>query len=103
MAVNEVRDFIENGNIKNSVNYPACDMGVCTKAGRIAVCHKNIPSVISNITAVFGAAGVNISDMTNKSRNDFAYSLFDVDVKVDASVVEKLAAVDGVIRVRIVK
>jgi D-3-phosphoglycerate dehydrogenase len=103
MAVNEVRDFIENGNIKNSVNYPACDMGVCDKTGRVAVCHKNIPSVISNITAVFGAAGVNISDMTNKSRSDFAYSLFDVDSKVDASVVGKLSEVEGVIRVRIVK
>ena len=103
MAVNEIRDFIENGNIKNSVNYPACDMGVCTKAGRIAVCHKNIPSVISNITAVFGTAGVNISDMTNKSRNDYAYSLFDIDNKADDAVVEKLAAVDGVIKVRVVK
>lgn len=103
MAVNELRDFIENGNIKNSVNYPACDMGVCGKAGRVAVCHKNVPSVISRITSVFGEAGVNISDMTNKSRNDYAYSLFDIDVNIDASVVEKLSAVDGVIRVRVVK
>lgn len=103
MAVNQIRDFIENGNIKNSVNYPACDMGVCSKEGRVAVCHKNIPSVISNITAVFGSAGINISDMTNKSRNDYAYSLFDIDNKPNAEVVEKLAAVDGVIKVRVVK
>lgn len=103
MAVNEIRDFIENGNIKNSVNYPACDMGVCTKAGRVAVCHKNIPSVISNVTAVFGQAGINISDMTNKSRNDYAYSLFDIDNSADEAVVEKLSAVDGVIKVRVVK
>lgn len=103
MAVNQIRDFIENGNIKNSVNYPACDMGVCSKEGRVAVCHKNIPSVISNITAVFGSAGINISDMTNKSRNDYAYSLFDIDNKPNAEVVEKLSAVDGVIKVRVVK
>lgn len=103
MAVNQIRDFIENGNIKNSVNYPACDMGVCTKTGRIAVCHKNIPSVISNVTAVFGKAGINISDMTNKSRSDYAYSLFDIDNKADAEVVEKLSAVEGVIKVRVVK
>lgn len=103
MAVNQIRDFIENGNIKNSVNYPACDMGVCSKEGRVAVCHKNIPSVISNITAVFGSAGINISDMTNKSRNDYAYSLFDIDNKPGAEVVEKLAAVAGVIKVRVVK
>ena len=103
MAVKELRDYIENGNIRNSVNYPACDMGVCTNAGRIAVCHKNIPSVISNITAVLGAAGVNISDMLNKSRNDYAYSLFDLDDAVNADVIKKLEEVEGVIKVRVVK
>lgn len=103
MAVKELRDYIENGNIRNSVNYPACDMGVCTNTGRIAVCHKNIPSVISNITAVLGAAGVNISDMLNKSRNDYAYSLFDLDDVVNADVIKKLEEVEGVIKVRVVK
>ena len=103
MAVKELRDYIENGNIRNSVNYPACDMGVCTNTGRIAVCHKNIPSVISNITAVLGAAGVNISDMLNKSRNDYAYSLFDLDDAVNADVTKKLEEVEGVIKVRVVK
>ena len=103
MAVKELRDYIENGNIRNSVNYPACDMGVCTNTGRIAVCHKNIPSVISNITAVLGAAGVNISDMLNKSRNDYAYSLFDLDDAVNADVIKKLEEVEGVIKVRVVK
>lgn len=103
MAVKELRDYIENGNIRNSVNYPACDMGVCTNTGRIAVCHKNIPSVISNITAVLGAAGVNISDMLNKSRNDYAYSLFDLDEAVNADVIKKLEEVEGVIKVRVVK
>lgn len=103
MAVKELRDYIENGNIRNSVNYPACDMGVCTNTGRIAVCHKNIPSVISNITAVLGAAGVNISDMLNKSRNDYAYSLFDLDDAVNADVIKKLEEVEGIIKVRVVK
>ncbi|MCI6020988.1 MAG: phosphoglycerate dehydrogenase [Clostridia bacterium] len=103
MAVKELRDYIENGNIRNSVNYPACNMGVCTNTGRIAVCHKNIPSVISNITAVLGAAGVNISDMLNKSRNDYAYSLFDLDDAVNADVIKKLEEVEGVIKVRVVK
>lgn len=103
MAVKELRDYIENGNIRNSVNYPACDMGVCANTGRIAVCHKNIPSVISNITAVLGAAGVNISDMLNKSRNDYAYSLFDLDDAVNADVIKKLEEVEGVIKVRVVK
>ena len=103
MAVKELRNFIENGNIVNSVNYPACDMGVCTSTGRIAVCHKNVPAVISKITSIFGDAGINIEEMANKSRGEYAYSLFDVDKVVDDNVVEKLATAEGIIKVRIVK
>ena len=103
MAVKELRNFIENGNIVNSVNYPACDMGVCTSTGRIAVCHKNVPAVISKITSIFGDAGINIEEMANKSRGEYAYSLFDVDKAVDDNVVEKLATDEGIIKVRIVK
>lgn len=103
MAVKEIRNYIENGNIANSVNYPACDMGVCVSAGRIAVCHKNVPTVISKITTVLGEASVNIEEMANKSRNDFAYSLLDVDKSIDVSVVEKIAAINGIIKVRVVK
>ena len=88
MAVKELRNFIENGNIVNSVNYPACDMGVCTSTGRIAVCHKNVPAVISKITSIFGDAGINIEEMANKSRGEYAYSLFDVYKAVDDNVVE---------------
>lgn len=79
MAVNEIRDFIENGNIVNSVNYPACSMGVCASEGRITICRKNVPTVLSKVTSVIGEAGVNISDMTNKSRNDYAYTIIDLD------------------------
>lgn len=103
MAVNEIREYLENGNIINSVNYPACDMGVCGKVGRIAINHKNVPAVISQITSILGAAGINISDMMNKSRNDFAYSLFDLDSAVTSDVVAKIEAVEGVIRVRVIK
>ena len=103
MAVKELRNFIENGNIVNSINYPACDMGVCTSTGRIAVCHKNVPAVISKITSIFGDAGINIEEMANKSRGEYAYSLFDVDKAVDDNVVEKLATAEGIIKVRIVK
>ena len=103
MAVEEMRDYLENGNIKNSVNYPACDMGVCTKAGRIAIFHKNIANMITRFTAVMGEAGINISDMTNKSRGEVAYTLIDVETKVPEEQVEQLKAVDGVFRVRVVK
>ncbi|MGN0411455.1 MAG: phosphoglycerate dehydrogenase, partial [Lachnospiraceae bacterium] len=103
MAVEEMRDYLENGNIKNSVNYPACDMGVCSKAGRIAIFHKNIANMITRFTAVMGDAGINISDMTNKSRGEVAYTLIDVETKVPEEQIEKLKAVDGVFRVRVVK
>jgi D-3-phosphoglycerate dehydrogenase len=103
MAVKELRNYIENGNIINSVNYPACDMGVCSATGRVAVCHKNIPAVISKITTIVGEAGINIEEMANKSRGDYAYSLIDIDKNADDSVIEKLATIDGVIKVRVVK
>ncbi|MDO5402707.1 MAG: phosphoglycerate dehydrogenase [Eubacteriales bacterium] len=103
MAVKELRNFIENGNIVNSVNYPACDAGVCNTASRVAVCHKNIPDVISKITTVFGGAGINIEEMANKSRGDYAYSLIDLGKTVDEDVESKLASIDGVIKVRVVK
>jgi len=68
MAVEEIRDFMENGNIRNSVNYPACDAGVCETKGRITVAHKNIPNMLTQFTTVFSSEGINISHMTNKSR-----------------------------------
>ena len=103
MAVEELIDYLENGNIRNSVNYPACDAGVCTTAGRVAVLHKNIQNMISRLSAVAGDAGINIAHMTNKSRGEFAYSLFDLDSPADDKVVETLKAVDGVLKVRVIK
>ncbi|MBR1853544.1 MAG: 3-phosphoglycerate dehydrogenase [Lachnospiraceae bacterium] len=103
MAVQEMMDYLENGNIKNSVNYPACDMGVCTKAGRVAIFHKNIANMITKFTAEFGQKGVNISDMTNKSKGEFAYTLIDIEEPATEDTVKALASIDGVFRVRIVK
>lgn len=103
MAVQEMMDYLENGNIRNSVNYPACDMGVCTKAGRVAVFHKNIANMITKFTAEFGQKGINISDMTNKSRGEVAYTMLDVEAVPTAEIVEALESIDGVFRVRIVK
>lgn len=103
MAVKELRNFIENGNIVNSVNYPACDMGICKTEGRVAICHKNVPAVISKITTVMGDAGINIEEMSNKSRGDYAYSMLDICGKANEAVVAALEAIDGVIKVRVVK
>ena len=103
MAVKEVRDFLENGNIKNSVNFPNCDMGTCIAVGRITICHKNIPNMISQFTKILGSEGLNIADMTNKSRGNYAYCIFDIDSESSADVADKLSAVDGVLKVRIIK
>ncbi|MDD2972022.1 MAG: phosphoglycerate dehydrogenase [Lachnospiraceae bacterium] len=103
MAVKELMDYLENGNIVNSVNYPTCDMGICAKAGRIAFFHKNIANMITKFTAIIGDNGINITDMTNKSKGDYAYTMMDVETPVTKEIVEKLEQVDGVFRVRIVK
>ena len=103
MAVKEIRDFIENGNIKNSVNYPACDAGVCATEGRIAVAHKNVHSMLSQFTTLFANDGINIENMVNKSRGDYAYTIFDICNPSTEKLVKELQAIDGVIKVRIVK
>ena len=103
MAVKEIVDYIENGNIKNSVNYPTCDMGICTKKGRIAICHKNMPNLIAQFTGAMAACGINIAEMVNKSKGDYAYTLVDLDSVVTEEAVAKIKAVDGVIKVRIIK
>ncbi len=103
MAVDELTDFIENGNITNSVNFPNCNMGICKSAGRIAVVHKNIKNTISKYTTIFGEEGINISDMTDKSQGEYAYCLVDIDSPVTDEILQKMAAIDGVIKVRVVK
>ena len=103
MAVKELMDYLENGNIKNSVNYPNCDLGVCTQAGRIAIFHKNIVNMITQFASVMGENGINISNMVNKSKGEVAYTMLDVESAVTENLVEKLAAIDGVFRVRVVK
>lgn len=102
MAVKELRDYLENGNIKNSVNFPSCDMGVCEKEGRIVVFHKNIANMITKFTAAFGDLGINISELNNKSKGEVAYTMFDVDSKVTDEIVNKLKVIDGVFRVRVI-
>ncbi len=102
MAVQEIMDYLENGNIRNSVNYPSCDMGVCTKAGRVAIFHRNTANMITKFTAEFGEKGINISDMTNKSRGEYAYTMLDVEEVPTQDIVEALEKIKGVFRVRII-
>lgn len=103
MAVEEIRDFLENGNITHSVNFPDCSMGECQSEGRLLVLHKNVKGMISQYTAVLGEANINISNMTNKSRGEYACALMDVDAPVTDSVVEALTRTAGVLKVRVIK
>ena len=103
MAVNEIRDFIENGNVINSVNYPRVDAGIPSSAGRITVCHKNIPNMLTQFTGAFSKSGINVPDMVSKSRGDYAYTILDVDTPDAANMVKELESIDGVIRVRVVR
>lgn len=103
MAVEEIRDFMENGNIKNSVNYPNCDAGVCDTKGRITIAHKNIPKMLTQFTNVFSSEGINISHMTNKSRGGYSYCVFDIDSESTQEFAEKLNSIEGVLKVRIIK
>ena len=102
MAVRQLREYVENGNIINSVNFPMLDAGVCRVASRICILHRNVPNMLSQFTTA--VAGINIENMYNKSRGDFAYSVLDVCGKVDeAAIVSKLSALDGVLKVRVLQ
>lgn len=103
MAAAEITDYLENGNIRNSVNFPACDMGVCSQAGRIAVLHKNVPNIISRLTTVFGQSGINIDKMMNQSRGEYAYSIIDIDKAGAKDIADEIATKEGILKVRVIK
>lgn len=102
MAVNELRDYIENGNVRNSVNFGAVDLGPIAGDGRIAIFHKNVQGMIGGITQVLAETDLNIENMANKSRGDNAYTLLEVTGGLDDSIAEKIAALDNVYRVRVI-
>ena len=101
MAVKELRNFLENGNIKNSVNYPNCDLGICESVSRLAICHKNVKGMISRFTDVL--ADTNIHNMSNASKGDFAYTLLDLDSAVSPEKLAQVETIEGVLKVRVVK
>lgn len=102
MAVKELRDYLENGNIKNSVNYPNCDMGVPSYPARVAICHRNVKNMLSQFTTILGEENYNIGNMTNKSRGDYAYSMFDLESPASPELIRRLETVEGVLKVRVI-
>ncbi len=102
MAVNELMEYLEKGNIKNSVNYPALDAGDLPAGARITIHHKNIPNMLTQFTGLFSVQNVNIDNMVNKSRGDFAYTVLDISGSVSTETLQKLEAIDGVLKVRVI-
>ena len=102
MAVKEVIEFLENGNIRNSVNYPNCDMGLRGEKTRITIMHRNVPNMIGQFTTILADAGINISDMTNKSKKEYAYTMIDIENTISDEIVEKLNKIKEVLRVRVI-
>ena len=102
MAVDELKDYLETGQIRNSVNYPNCSLAPEECACRICITNVNKPNMIISFTSLISGAGINIPNMTNKSRGEVAYTLIDCDTVPEESVIEKLRAVDGVSRVRVI-
>ena len=96
MAAEELMDYLENGNIRNSVNYPACSMGVCRSASRIAIFHENKVNMINRLTTLIGGSDVNISEMTSKSKGDVEYTMFDLDAPVSRELVDRIAQIPSV-------
>ena len=103
MAVKELMDYLENGNIHHSVNYPDCDMGVCASVSRVALLHRNIPNMIGQISAILAATDMNIANMVNKSRDKYAYTLIDLETEADSETIEKLKKISGMKRVRVIR
>lgn len=103
MAVRQVMNYLENGNIINSVNFPTCDLGICNKASRITILHKNIPNCLSQFTTVLAGEDINISDLVNRSKGEYAYTMLDLDHVPSGDALEKLKGINGVIRVRVIR
>lgn len=103
MAVKEIMDYMENGNIKNSVNYPACDMGICEAEARVAINHKNIPNMLTQFTKLFADKNINVANMISKSKGDWAYSMLDINGTISEEIVAALKEIEGVVKVRVIK
>ena len=103
MAVEQLKDYLENGNIHNSINLPNVDMGVCRTAGRIGVIHRNIPNMLTQFTGAFSKDNINITEMSNTTKGDYSYAIFDVDNVVHNKAVDAISKIEGVLKVRVIK
>ncbi|MBE6917593.1 MAG: 3-phosphoglycerate dehydrogenase [Ruminococcaceae bacterium] len=103
MAVKQLQNYLQNGNIVNSVNFPNCDLGICSKESRVTILHRNIPNSLSRFTSTLSKENINISDLMNRSRGEYAYTMLDLDHKASDALIDELCEIDGVLRVRVIK
>ena len=103
MAVRELRDYLENGNITNSVNFPNCDAGRCTTISRVTVAHHNVPNMLSSMISIFAKQEINIAHLINQTKGEYAYCIFDLDAEITPETIEQLKAIKNVIKVRVIK
>ena len=99
----KLMDYLENGNITNSVNYPNTQLGVCQTQGRISILHRNIPNMLTRFTGAFAKDNINITEMSNKTKGDYAYAIFDVDSQITEESVQHITDIEGVLKVRVIK
>ena len=102
MAADQLRDYLENGNIKNSVNFPNVEMPR-SGALRLGIIHRNVPAILANITMLVSKQGINVENMTNKSKGDYAYTMLDVNSSVDEGVLSEIRAIPGILRLRVIR
>ncbi len=102
MAVKQLKQYMETGTIKNSVNYPNCDAGALPSGKRITINHKNIPNMLTQFTGVLSSENINISNLINKSKGDYAYTVIDIEEELSAAIEEKISEIEGVLKVRVI-
>jgi D-3-phosphoglycerate dehydrogenase len=100
MVVDTLRDFLENGNIRNSVNFPEAVLPRMAGSTRLSIANENVPNMVGQISTALASANLNIADLLNKSRGDLAYTLIDIDGTVPAAVIERVRAIEGVLATR---
>lgn len=103
MAVEQVQEYLEHGNISNSVNFPNTDVGICKTLGRIGILHRNIPNMLTQFTGAFARNGINITEMSNKTKGDYSYAIFDIESEIDEEAVHTIEKIDGVLKVRVIR
>lgn len=101
MAVKQLKDYMETGTIKNSVNYPNCDAGALPSGKRITINHKNIPNMLTQFTGVLSSENINISNLINKSKGDYAYTVIDIEEELSDAIEGKINEIEGVLKVRV--